>query len=142
MGGQVDLHRNLEALIPHYFNDHSRCGEWRSKKTLPLREIRYLGFRNESALNGEKLKSELNSVIKHYLTEDFCEKLATEGDTNMCESVHSVLRTRNPKDIHFGGSQRHAYGVASAVCHINAGNVSTIMVLQKAGVRVHKSSHF
>lgn len=134
----IALFRNLMAIIPHYFGDHSLCGEWCKKKAIPVEEIRYIDFPNEKPLQGDNLRVKMESVMEPFLNDEQCEKLATEGDTNMCEAVHSLIRLKLPKDHHYAGSERVSFGVASAVGQVNVGNQFAIDVLTAAGIPVSR----
>ena len=119
--GDTDgLRKNLKAIIPHQFGDHSLCdaifcgfkrrpGEAYSHRSLPYK----------SALKDSQLRERLEKIFEPLVNNS--EQYSDLGSSQQCEHANREVTLRAPKSLHYGNSESLDYRVHATAAFINDG---------------------
>ncbi|PRP74896.1 hypothetical protein PROFUN_15923 [Planoprotostelium fungivorum] len=113
VGDWEGLQRNLRTIVPHYYGEHTHCGEWCKGRGNP---------QWQSILNHTGLRSQLNSIIKTFACDVNARKIAHMSSSQQNETFNSVLRHYSPKDTNKGRSVAYTSCVDLAIIHFNEGS--------------------
>ena len=69
----------------------------------------------------ENLRASIESAIKPFRTDEWCEKLANCGLSQANECVNGIVGTKAPKTRHYRSSESLNFRVASGECQLNEG---------------------
>ncbi|XP_072035542.1 uncharacterized protein, partial [Amphiura filiformis] len=119
-GNAEGIQRNLQAIIPHCYGEHIKCGTW----------CRYLqdptNYRHKALPGGKPLqdtdtRAELERIMDMQVKN--ADNLAPVLNSQANECFNATVASKAPKSRHYGGSESNDYRVAAAVCQKNLGNV-------------------
>jgi hypothetical protein len=113
VGDWEGLQRNLRTIVPHYYGEHTHCGEWCKGRGNP---------QWQSILNHTGLRSQLNSIIETFACDVNARKIAHMSSSQRNETFNSVLRHYSPKDTNKGRSVAYTSCVDLAIIHFNEGS--------------------
>ena len=113
------IRRNLQAIIPHLYGDHSKCGQW----------CRYLedpeNYRHRSLPGGKDLKDpDTKNALERIMQMQIqnADNLAPVLNSQTNEAFNATVSTKAQKARHYGSSESNDFRVAAAVCQRNIGN--------------------
>ena len=115
-----NISKSLSAIVPHLYGDHGLCNEkWCGFLTNPESYIpKNLPYKRNPT--NENLKKDLSDLIKDYSANT--SKLVNVGSSQKNESFNRKVLAKNPKHLHFSGSEGTCFRVASAVAESNIGH--------------------
>ncbi|XP_061194397.1 uncharacterized protein LOC133202576 [Saccostrea echinata] len=124
----ISLKKNLEAITPHVYGDHSLCDTWcgflSSPETYKPQQLPYHRY-----LSNQQLKSDLSSLFGFYISQ--AEKLINLGSTQANESFNNTVASKTPKSTFYSGSESNDFRIAAAVAQKNLGHQYVIQVNEK-----------
>lgn len=130
-----EFYDNLRAGIDHEFDDHSRCGDWCTKKNLPPDhpERRNHWKKTDYAEDFERL----SNIYDSFLTEERLTQMYHTWNTQKAESINRAITATCPKDMVFCQTMQFADRVSWVVVRDSIGGQEGILRLyemRKLGV--------
>lgn len=116
------MERNLKALIPHQFGDHSFCkphfcGYKRSpQEVYPHRSLPY-----RTSLKDPDLRTKLEKLFAPVTCISNVDRYCDLGSSQQCEHANREVTLRAPKSLHYGNSEYLDFRVMATSAFINEG---------------------
>ncbi|KYN15258.1 hypothetical protein ALC57_12525 [Trachymyrmex cornetzi] len=135
------IRESLLNIVPHAFDDHSKCGDWCKYKIDPVSYRHKIlpggkGLIDKGHINREKIQAVFEVFSRN------AEKLSPCGSTQGNESLNHTIASRAPKHLHYGGSSSNDIRVSDSIFHKNIGNTTISHINQKMkNSPTTKSSH-
>ena len=119
-GKPEDLKRNLEAITPHVFGDHSLCdsswcGYLKDEIKYRPKNLPYGKY-----LQGDELKRDISKIFEDMASQ--YHRLSSLGCSQANENFNHIVASKAKKSSYFGGSESLSYRVAAAGCQKNKGH--------------------
>ena len=120
-GESEKIKHGLNSLVCHAFGDHCKCDvSWCGALKDPS-NYKVKDLPGGKPLSDENLRAAIESAVKPFQTDEWCEKLANCGSSQANECVNGIVGTKAPKIRHYGSSESLNFRVASGVCQFNEG---------------------
>ncbi|XP_048257443.1 uncharacterized protein LOC124114456 isoform X1 [Haliotis rufescens] len=128
------LEKNLKALIPHQFGDHSLCFPrfCGFRRTSSNEKYTHKSLPYKAALKDDELQSKLKKLFKPVIAN--AEQYADLGSSQQCEHANREVTLRAPKSLHYGNSESLDFRVAATTAFINEGRSYVSEVNMAAGI--------
>lgn len=105
----------------HAFGDHCKCDvSWCGALKDPS-NYKVKDLPGGKPLSDENLQAAIESAVKPFQTDEWCEKLVNCGSIQANECVNGIVGTKASKIRHHGSSENLNFRVASGVCQFNEG---------------------
>ncbi|XP_048251367.1 uncharacterized protein LOC124145379 [Haliotis rufescens] len=133
-GNKEGLEKNLKALIPHQFGDHSLCFPrfCGFRRTSSNEKYTHTSLPYKAALKDDELQSKLKKLFNPVITN--AEQYADLGSSQQCEHANRKVTLMAPKSLHYGNSESLDFRVAATTAFINEGR-SYVSETFKAGLQ-------
>lgn len=133
-GKPDELEAGLKTLVGHAFGSHEKCNSsWCGALKNPS-TFRYKDLPGGKPLSGENLRPAIESCLEPFKSDEWIEKLANCGSSQINECVNGVIATKAPKTRHYGGSHSLNFRVASGICQYNEGLEYLTETTEKIGM--------
>lgn len=120
-GESAKIKQGLNSLVCHAFGDHCKCDlSWCGALKDPS-NYKFKDLPGGKPLSDENVRAAIESAVKPFQTDEWCEKLANCGSSQVNECVNGIVGTKAPKIRHYGSSESLNFRVASGVCQFNEG---------------------
>ena len=137
-GDKLAIKNGLLSIVPHSFEDHSKCSEWcRYKRDPGLVHVQVISkWKTTYRSTPER---ELSKIFAEYTKSEILERLTCFSSTQANQSFNQLVSTKSPKARHYSGSASLSFRVAASVNQKNEGygyleNVSMRLGITGKGV--------
>ena len=116
------LKSRLEAIVPHAFGNHTKCCDsWcQAVKMDDPSNYKYKGLPRHNALQGEKLKMDLQAIFLKYAENS--EKLSRLKSSQPNEALNNSIARKAPKAVHYSGTASLFTRVTASIAEKNKGS--------------------
>ena len=122
-GDAAGLAANLQAIVPHTFDNHEHCEQqdvkWCGYLSAP-EVYRHKSLAHGKGLTGAELHKDLTNVFDAFIQN--ADKLAHLESSQANESFNNIVASKAPKNKHYSGSESLSYRVSAAVSQKNDGH--------------------
>ncbi|KAK3108325.1 hypothetical protein FSP39_005637 [Pinctada imbricata] len=119
-GDPLNLKKNIDAIVPHSFGDHSQCNDKWCGFLRDENTYKHKTLPNGDDLKGPELKQSLQDLFHKFSRN--AESLSDLGTSNPNENLNNMISKKAPKSQHYSGSESLAYRVSAAVAQKNTGH--------------------
>ena len=120
-GEPKKIKQGLNSLVCHAFGDHCKCDvSWCGALKDPS-NYKFKDLPGGKLLSDENLRAAIESAVKPFQTDEWCEKLVNCCSSQTNECINGIVGTKAPKIRHYGSSESLNFYVASGVCQFNEG---------------------
>jgi hypothetical protein len=127
---------NLAAIVPHCYDDHSKCPQGESSWCGSVRDKdNYKHSTLQTHLTNPELRVKLDELFRIYMDDAVVARLAPLGSTQDNENVNGIVGSKCPKIRFYSSSTSHRNRVAASVAQKNLGRGYVIQLLNRLRIK-------
>ncbi|XP_053390404.1 uncharacterized protein LOC128553298 [Mercenaria mercenaria] len=133
---EEEMRNALQAIVPHMYGNHTRCGSW--CKTGENHNRKHSNLPYGCDLTDNELRIHLENLLSPFISN--CQKLMTSGSTQANESLNNIAWSKAPKSRNYNASESFDYRCAAAVLQYNEGVEYINRVIEKSNLTPQRAT--